>query len=194
MTVTVHYSFNTEQLVIFGDKSGSMECISVFDMLKIGVGPSSSHTLGPWRAAQRWIGELREQGVFEEVQGITVSLYGSLSLTGKGHATDVAVVMGLLGTDPESVPIDSISGSIDSLRSRKLLVLDGQREIPFDLDRDIVFKKEFLPFHANGIQFQAQLSQDRSIGGTYYSIGGGFVVKEGLVHSKENKEVFQSFP
>src|SRR5690606_4338950 len=128
----------------------SMECISVFDMLKIGVGPSSSHTLGPWRAAERWIGELKEQSVFEDVQHISVFLYGSLSLTGKGHATDVAVVMGLMGTDPQTVPIDSISGSIDRVKTENKLNFSGEREISFHFDKDIVFKKEFLPFHANG--------------------------------------------
>lgn len=171
-----------------------MECISVFDMLKIGVGPSSSHTLGPWRAAERWIGELKEQSVFEDVQHISVFLYGSLSLTGKGHATDVAVVMGLMGTDPQTVPIDSISGSIDRVKTENKLNFSGEREISFHFDKDIVFKKEFLPFHANGIRFEAKLTDGTSVSETYYSIGGGFVVKEELIHSKENKETFKSFP
>ena len=171
-----------------------MECISVFDMLKIGVGPSSSHTLGPWRAAERWIGELGEQGKFQEVASVKVLLYGSLSLTGKGHATDIAVVMGLLGADPVRVPIDSISGSIDRVREHKRLKLAGKREIPFVIDRDIEFKKEFLPFHANGMQFHARLVDGSSLTETYYSIGGGFVVKEELLHAKENREVFNSFP
>lgn len=171
-----------------------MECISVFDMLKIGVGPSSSHTLGPWRAAERWIGELKEQQLFDNVETISVFLYGSLSLTGKGHATDVAVVMGLLGTDPQTVPIDSISGSIDRVKAENLLNLSGERNIPFDFGKDIVFKKEFLSFHANGIRFEAKLTDGTSVSETYYSIGGGFVVKEELIHSKENKETFKSFP
>ncbi|RUA14775.1 MAG: L-serine ammonia-lyase [Flavobacteriia bacterium] len=171
-----------------------MECISVFDMLKIGVGPSSSHTLGPWRAAERWIGELKEQQLFNNVEAISVFLYGSLSLTGKGHATDVAVVMGLMGTDPQTVPIDSISGSIDRVKAENLLNLSGERNIPFHFDNDIVFKKEFLPFHANGIRFEAKLTNGNTDSETYYSIGGGFVVKEELINSKENKETFKSFP
>ena len=81
------------------------ECISVFDMLKIGVGPSSSHTLGPWRAAERFLGELRANAKFELVNYIKVDLYGSLSLTGKGHATDLAIMLGLSGQDPEYIPI-----------------------------------------------------------------------------------------
>lgn len=171
-----------------------MECISVFDMLKIGVGPSSSHTLGPWRAAERWINELKEQGVFESVINVKVYLYGSLSLTGKGHATDIAVVMGLLGSDPETIPTESIDPTIENLKTEKLLNFGGGNKIPFDFTKNIIFKKEFLPFHSNGIQFEAVLSSGSSILETYYSIGGGFVVKEELVHSKENKEVFKAFP
>lgn len=171
-----------------------MECISVFDMLKIGVGPSSSHTLGPWRAAERWIGELKEQEVFDDVQQVSVFLFGSLSLTGKGHATDIAVVMGLLGTDPVTVPIDSIDGAIENVKSSSTLNLGGTHPIAFDFKNDIVFKKEFLPFHSNGIRFEAQLTNGKSVSETYYSIGGGFVVKEELTHSKENKETFKTFP
>ena len=166
----------------------------MFDMLKIGVGPSSSHTLGPWRAAERWIGELVEGGVFPQVETVSVLLYGSLSLTGKGHATDIAVAMGLTGADPVTVPIDSISGSIDRIRAENRLHLAGQREIPFQFERDIVFKKEFLPFHANGMRFMARLANGTTVTETYYSIGGGFVVKEELEHAKENREVFNAFP
>ena len=87
------------------EKSAQIECISVFDMLKVGVGPSSSHTLGPWRAAQRWIAELKKKDIFELVEKIHVDLYGSLSLTGKGHATDIATVLGLMGHDPVTIDI-----------------------------------------------------------------------------------------
>nr|WP_321412537.1 L-serine ammonia-lyase [uncultured Allomuricauda sp.] len=171
-----------------------MECISVFDMLKIGVGPSSSHTLGPWRAAERWIAELEEQAVFEDVQSIKAYLYGSLCLTGKGHATDIAVIMGLLGTDPVTIDIDSISGSIDSIKAENKLSFGGKREIPFSFTDDIIFKKQFLPFHANAMQFEAKLTNGETISETYYSIGGGFVVKEERIHAKENKETFKAFP
>lgn len=171
-----------------------MECISVFDMLKIGVGPSSSHTLGPWRAAERWIAELEEQKTFGQVKHIKAYLYGSLCLTGKGHATDIAVVMGLLGADPETVDIDSISGSIDRVKAKNKLNLGGKKEISFHFQDDILFKKEFLPFHANGIRFEAELTNGRVTTETYYSIGGGFVVKEGLTHAKENMDTFKTFP
>jgi L-serine dehydratase len=86
------------------------ESISVFDMLKIGVGPSSSHTLGPWRAAERFLAELRSEGLLEKTERVKVDLYGSLSLTGKGHATDLAVMLGLSGQDPEFIPVENIAG------------------------------------------------------------------------------------
>ena len=171
-----------------------MECISVFDMLKVGVGPSSSHTLGPWRAAERWISELKEQQAFDAVGRISVNLYGSLSLTGKGHATDVAVVMGLLGTDPVTVPIDGINTLMEQVKQNHVLHFGGKREIPFDFDSDIQFKRKFLPFHANGMRFKATLQDGSTISETYYSIGGGFVVKEELTHSKENDVTFSAFP
>ncbi|WP_190808942.1 L-serine ammonia-lyase [Flagellimonas sp. S3867] len=171
-----------------------MECISVFDMLKIGVGPSSSHTLGPWRAAERWIGELKEQSLFDSVCNVNVDLYGSLSLTGKGHATDIAVVMGLLGTDPETVPTENIDSIIEDIKSAQSLDFGGAHKIPFHLDENIRFKRKFLPFHSNGMQFTASFADGSSQMETYYSIGGGFVVKEELVHSKENKATFKTFP
>ena len=93
-----------------------MECISVFDMLKIGVGPSSSHTLGPWRAAERWIKELKENKKFDAVEKITVDLYGSLSLTGKGHATDYASILGLCGYNPETIETEQIGTIIKTIK------------------------------------------------------------------------------
>ena len=171
-----------------------MECISVFDMLKIGVGPSSSHTLGPWRAAERWIEELQEANIFSAVDSVQVILYGSLSLTGKGHATDTAVVLGLLGTDPVTIPTEDIPELIESVKQNKKLKFGGERKVDFDFDTDIIFKKEFLPFHANGIEFVAQLKNGENNSETYYSIGGGFVVKEERINSKENKAVFKTFP
>ncbi len=170
-----------------------VECISVFDMLKIGVGPSSSHTLGPWRAAEQWLAQLREEALFQKVEEVTVILYGSLSLTGKGHATDTAVMMGLLGKDPVTVPTETIPELISSIVSQKKLQLGDNHPILFDSERHIVFKKEFLPFHSNGIQFSAKLNDGSITSETYYSIGGGFVVKEGQ-ESKDKKATFQCFP
>ncbi|MCK0192966.1 L-serine ammonia-lyase [Arenibacter sp. F20364] len=171
-----------------------MECISVFDMLKIGIGPSSSHTLGPWRAAERFIGELLEKKVFQNITHIQVDVYGSLSLTGKGHATDLAIMLGLTGADPVTIPIENISGIVQGIQESKKLLLNNSLEISFDPKLDIQFKREFLPFHANGLTFTASQSNGKQIKETYYSIGGGFVVKEELKRSKKKMEVFKSFP
>ncbi|WP_343486141.1 L-serine ammonia-lyase [Allomuricauda sp. d1] len=171
-----------------------MECISVFDMLKIGIGPSSSHTLGPWRAAERWISELVSEGHFTHVVKIQAQLFGSLSLTGKGHATDLAVVLGLSGADPVTIPVEDIDGIVETVKKNKSLLFNGLVEVPFDIDEDIVFEKEFLPFHANGIRFTAVLKSNQAINETYYSIGGGFVVKEERINAKKNKETFKTFP
>ncbi|MCK0135309.1 L-serine ammonia-lyase [Arenibacter sp. S6351L] len=171
-----------------------MECISVFDMLKIGVGPSSSHTLGPWRAAERFIGELLEIKVFRSVAHIQIEVYGSLSLTGKGHATDLALMLGLTGADPVTIPIENINEIIKKIQEDKKLLLNNSHEIPFDPKSDIIFKREFLPFHANGMIFRAVTTNGKKIKETFYSIGGGFVVKEELKRSKKKMEVFKSFP
>lgn len=171
-----------------------MECISVFDMLKIGVGPSSSHTLGPWRAAERWIKELKQSKKFDKVEHITVDLYGSLSLTGKGHATDYAVILGLFGADPETIPIDSIESIISSVKETNTLLLNNELAVPFNAKKDIVFNRKFLPFHANGMTFTATINGRRS-SSTFYSIGGGFVVKEERTVSKKQDAIFENtFP
>lgn len=168
--------------------------ISVFDMLKIGVGPSSSHTLGPWRAAQNWILNLESNNQLENVASIKVDLYGSLSLTGKGHATDLAVALGLSGTDPEFIPIDEISTHIDNIKLRNKLHFNAIREIDFSMDH-IVFNREFLPFHANGLTFRGfNTSNDEISTETYYSIGGGFVIQEGVEDIMENVENKINFP
>ncbi|WP_178988259.1 L-serine ammonia-lyase [Winogradskyella schleiferi] len=171
-----------------------MECISVFDMLKIGVGPSSSHTLGPWRAAERWIKELKGKNRFDKVEKITVDLYGSLSLTGKGHATDYAVILGLTGADPERIPVDSISTIIDDVKTNEVLKFNNEKAIPFDFKSHIIFNRKFLPFHSNGMIFTATIN-GRNYKSTYYSIGGGFVVQEERKISKANKIIFYcTFP
>ncbi len=155
-----------------------MEFISVFDMLKIGVGPSSSHTLGPWRAAQQFLGELHKKGIFEKTKTVSVDLYGSLSLTGTGHATDLAVVLGLSGTDPEFIPVEDIDTIIQKVKSDKQLHLDAKKTIPFVFEKGVVFHKTFLNFHANGLTFNAFMEDDSIYSSTFYSIGGGFVTKE----------------
>ncbi|MFT5217376.1 MAG: L-serine dehydratase [Glaciecola sp.] len=170
-----------------------MECISVFDMLKIGVGPSSSHTLGPWRAAERWIKELKAANKFDKVEKITIDLYGSLSLTGKGHATDFAIMLGLSGADPETIPTESIDIIIASIRNTNVLVLNNEKNLEFHPKEAIVFNRKFLPFHANGMKFTA-IIDGKKVSSTFYSIGGGFVVKEERRNAKRNIEIFKAFP
>ncbi|ESU24752.1 L-serine ammonia-lyase [Flavobacterium enshiense DK69] len=170
-----------------------MECISVFDMLKIGVGPSSSHTLGPWRAAEQFLAEIRERNLIDNINRIKVDLYGSLSLTGKGHATDLAVMLGLSGADPEYIPVESIDVIITAIKNKKEIFLGNEIIIPFDFEKDIVFNKNFLPFHANGLTFTVY-TDNEEYASTFYSIGGGFVVKEDSNSSKENTKIMRSFP
>ena len=170
-----------------------MERISVFDMLKIGIGPSSSHTLGPWRAAERWIEELKQLDYFNTTTAIKIDLYGSLSLTGKGHATDYAVLLGLSGADPEYVPVNEIQGIINNIKTTNTLNFAGERALIFSIDQ-ITFHKEFLPFHSNGLTFTAQLLDGSTYVSTFYSIGGGFVVKEDEQHSTAKTQIDFPYP
>ena len=158
----------------------SAEQISVFDILKIGIGPSSSHTLGPWRAAQRFLLEAQQAGVFEKIAGIQVKLYGSLAKTGKGHSTDTAVTLSLSGEEIETIATDLIGQKVGQIRQNKTIKLLNKKSIPFDPATDIIFLfQEKLPFHPNGIRFIARIEGEDDFQHTYYSIGGGFVVKEG---------------
>lgn len=170
------------------------EQISVFDMFKVGVGPSSSHTLGPWRAAQQFVALLKTQQVFDQVSGIKILLYGSLAKTGHGHGTDIAVLLGLSGHDPVTFPVDKINDEIAGINSRHSLVLSGEKEIAFTIADDLLFLyNESLPFHPNAVIFQALLEGGKALSQTYYSIGGGFVVTEG--HSNSARaEVDLPFP
>ena len=170
------------------------ECISVFDMLKIGVGPSSSHTLGPWRAAERFLVELRDQNQLQKTIRVKVDLYGSLSLTGKGHATDLAVMLGLSGQDPEYIPVQNIAGIIKSIEDKNEINLGNEHLVPFSFLVDIVFNKNFLPFHANALTFTAYFEDGSQYASTFYSIGGGFVVKEDRPNAKKKLQIKCAFP
>ncbi|PRP66453.1 L-serine ammonia-lyase [Nonlabens agnitus] len=171
-----------------------IEAISVFDMLKIGVGPSSSHTLGPWRAARNFLGKLRDKGVLGNVTAIEIDLYGSLSLTGKGHATDIAVILGLTNADPQTCDIAEIPETVQYVNHQHLLQLDGVHLITFHPEKAIRFNKNFLPFHPNGIRFKAVLDSGKSIFETYYSIGGGFFVQKERKRAARQRAIFECFP
>ena len=144
--------------------------ISVFDLFSIGVGPSSSHTVGPMRAALKF-GRLLEPA---SVERICVHLYGSLALTGIGHGTDLAVMLGLEGDSPESVDPETIQERVAIIKESGKLQLMGVKEVPFEL---IFHKDKQLPYHPNGMRFEAFGSN--FIEKTYYSVGGGFVVTHG---------------
>ncbi|TDD95982.1 L-serine ammonia-lyase [Flavobacterium cellulosilyticum] len=170
------------------------ECISVFDMLKIGIGPSSSHTLGPWRAAKRFLEELRNENVLHAVVRIKVDLYGSLSLTGKGHATDLAIMLGLSGQDPETIPILNIADIIKNIKDQNEIHLGNESIIPFHFLQDIIFNKNFLDFHANGLTFTTFIDDRTPYTSTFYSIGGGFVIKEERLNAKMKIQIKCAFP
>jgi len=156
------------------------EPISVFDMLKIGVGPSSSHTLGPWRAAERFVGELEAKGLLNGVTQLKVLLYGSLAKTGVGHGTDIAVQMGLCGHDPVTFDVAQITPAVEQIAVKQEILLAGKKKLIFNPAGDIEFLfTETLPYHSNGLTFLAVLENGQNIAETYYSIGGGFVKKEG---------------
>ena len=156
------------------------EAISVFDIFKIGIGPSSSHTLGPWRAAQRFVQTLQKKNILIEVIEVKVLLYGSLAKTGKGHGTDVAVQLGLCGDDPVTFAVDHVDAKINDIAAMRKIILLGLHEVDFDPREDIEFLiTETLPYHSNALTFLASMRNGESVAETYYSIGGGFVIKEG---------------
>jgi len=167
------------------------EAISVFDIFKIGVGPSSSHTLGPWRAAQRFIQTIQQQNKLFDVTGVKVLLYGSLAKTGKGHGTDVAVQLGLCGDDPVTFAVEQIDAKINDMAAMKKIVLLGLHEVDFVPADDIEFLiTENLPYHPNALTFLAEMRSGDSIAETFYSIGGGFVVKENEeVSAKQDEQL-----
>ncbi len=153
--------------------------VSLFDIFKIGIGPSSSHTVGPMRAAARFLERwLQAPGQLGEVARLRAELYGSLALTGRGHGTDKAVLMGFEGHWPDRIDPDVIPGSLERIRGTKRIRLMGTHEITFDEKRDLVFnKREKLPYHTNGMRFTAFDAEGAVIATRdYYSVGGGFVV------------------
>lgn len=145
--------------------------------------------MGPWRAAQRFLKEIS----MTDVRGVQVELFGSLAKTGKGHGTDLAVMLGLNGDDPVTIPVDDVYPSIERIQKMRQISLGGRRMLPFDPESDIVFHMEqSLPYHANGLRFHAFYNDGRGESQTYYSVGGGFVVKEGEQdHGAEHRLPFE---
>src|SRR5215472_2606340 len=154
--------------------------ISAFELFKIGIGPSSSHTVGPMRAAGMFTETLAAEGLLPRVAGLRVELFGSLGATGHGHGSVKAVVLGLTGAEPETVDPASAEPLVARIRETGRLTLPGDHDIAFDVDSDIVLhRRKRLPFHSNGMRFAAEDGQGRQICERYYySVGGGFVLGE----------------
>jgi len=153
--------------------------ISVFDLFKIGIGPSSSHTVGPMKAARLFAQRLQSSGHLAHTASVTCELFGSLGATGKGHGSDKAVILGLEGAEPQSVAIPQIEPRLAEIRSTHQLNLLGERTIPFVEKQHLLFRKNALPYHPNGMKFTASdPSGGELTSRIYYSVGGGFVVDE----------------
>lgn len=170
--------------------------VSIFDIYKIGIGPSSSHTVGPMKAGNMFSQDLQDLQVIAAVSRITVDIYGSLSLTGKGHHTDIAIIMGLAGNQPDTVNVDTIAQFITLVRQQSRLTLPGGHEVDFNVESAIRFCNENLPLHENGMIFNAYQQNTLVHSKTYYSIGGGFVVDKehfGKLMSAEQKVPFPFF-
>jgi len=154
---------------------------SIFEIFKIGVGPSSSHTVGPMRAARRFAAELKELGLLGRVSRVRVELFGSLALTGHGHATDRAVLLGLSGEEPETIDPATVYERVGNIRQRREIKLLGEAAIPFHEDADLLFlKSQTLPGHSNGMRFTVFDEMSEGLhGAIFYSVGGGFIQREG---------------
>jgi len=155
--------------------------LSVVDLFSIGIGPSSSHTVGPMRAAYRYVNELKEAGELARVAHVHVTLFGSLALTGRGHHTDKALLLGLSGKRPRTIEVHEVSAIVADITATNTLRLGGGIGIPFDPNKDIIFLgEEVLARHTNAMRFTAHDKEGQVVKtGTFYSIGGGFVVEEG---------------
>ncbi|MEJ4044460.1 L-serine ammonia-lyase [Erwinia sp. SLM-02] len=169
--------------------------ISVFDMFKIGIGPSSSHTVGPMKAGKQFVDDLVASRQLSSVTRIAVDVYGSLSLTGKGHHTDIAIIMGLSGASPESVDIDSIPAFIRDVEDRqRLLLANGAHEVDFPREGGMVFRSDNLSLHENGMSIHAFAGDLKIYSKTYYSVGGGFIVDEESFGKSTLNEIAVPYP
>ena len=169
--------------------------ISVFDIYKIGIGPSSSHTVGPMKAGKQFVDDLSAMDKLQDITKITVDVYGSLSLTGKGHHTDIAIIMGLAGNTPEHVDIDSSPGFIESVQqTERLPVGTHNHTVAFPREGGMVFHKSFLSLHENGMSIHAWNGDEVVYSKTYYSIGGGFIVDEEHFGQTAKNEVSVPYP
>ena len=170
--------------------------LSVLEFFTIGIGPSSSHTVGPMRAARRFVKRLSEAGALEKTVRIEGHLYGSLALTGRGHGTDRAILLGLEGETPETIDVDAMPARLEAIRSQHRIRLGGSHKIAFDDRANLLFHRtEALPAHPNGMRFTAfDATNAELLSRTYYSIGGGFVVNEGAAQRDELSDDQRELP
>ncbi len=170
--------------------------VSVFDMFSVGIGPSSSHTVGPMRAGRLFALSLKDKVLISFVHRIQVDLYGSLALTGLGHGTDRGSVWGLVGEEPETIETSLAPALFEEICNSKKLPLLKEKTIPFNYHRDILFhKNHVLPFHSNGIRFTAfDVNDEEILSKIYYSIGGGFIVSHDEVNELPKKNKSQIYP
>jgi L-serine dehydratase len=152
--------------------------VSLFQLFSIGIGPSSSHTVGPMRAARQFASQLKSEGIFDNIDSLTIELYGSLAMTGVGHATDKAVFLGLEGETPDGIDPNEVEPRIDRIRTKKTLLLLGKKTIDFSPEHHLIFHKgKRLPYHSNALRFKAYDKNGKEIASElYYSVGGGFIV------------------
>ncbi|MBE2894093.1 L-serine ammonia-lyase [Spirabiliibacterium falconis] len=160
--------------------------ISIFDMFKVGIGPSSSHTVGPMKAGKQFLDELLSQNLLSEIDRICVDVYGSLAFTGIGHSTDIAIIMGLTGALPDTVDIEAIPHFMAALKRDHRLPIAHHKTITFNIEQDLRFHATFLPLHENGMRFRAFRQDTLCYAQTYYSIGGGFIVDEAHFNQADN--------
>ncbi|MGR9046998.1 MAG: L-serine ammonia-lyase [Gammaproteobacteria bacterium] len=169
--------------------------ISVFDIFKIGIGPSSSHTVGPMRAALEFAVNLENNGIFERVTKVTVTLYGSLGATGKGHGTDKAVMLGLEGEAPDLIDPSIIAERLDRIRQSGKIRLLQRRPVDFNEKEHLKFQRKVLPYHSNGMRFSAfDQAGNELVQKDYYSVGGGFVVSESTAATDQLTDDETSLP
>ncbi|MFG5776556.1 L-serine ammonia-lyase [Comamonas sp. J-3] len=164
--------------------------VSVFDLFKIGIGPSSSHTVGPMRAAHAFVQRLQRQGLLGQVARLRCQLFGSLGATGRGHASDRAVILGLAGYAPDTVDVNAVDSIIAQVQTQQQLLLNGEHSIAFDPATDLLLIGDVsLPFHPNGMRFEAWDAQRELLDAqAYYSVGGGFIVSEEAAHDTERQQ------
>lgn len=164
--------------------------VSVFDLFKIGIGPSSSHTVGPMRAAHAFVQRLQRQGVLAQVARLRCQLFGSLGATGIGHASDRAVILGLAGHAPDTVDVNAVDALIAEVHHTQQLLLNGEQRIVFDPATDLLLIGAVsLPFHPNGMRFEAWDAQHALVDAqAYYSVGGGFIVSEEAAYDAERQQ------